>query len=162
MQYSILSILAVLTASSLGFPRYSWGQAFHHPAHIKVCNYMGVPVYVEYFGPQPEEPRRIEDGNCEVFGHLNENGDLKFTVDEYNWQAEVSHNTGQHDYDFAIKGINDGFPGHAAGRCGEASVRYRPDGEATCPPGTPIDVDLYPDRSRRPFGVPYYYRSGWY
>lgn len=168
MQYSMLSILAVLTASSLGFPRYSWGQASYRPDYITVHNNMGEPVYVEYFGQPPdyrlnEAPReRIEPGDYKVFGSLKENGDLKFTVKDGDWQAELSHNTGQHDYDFALKGINNEFPGHAIGTCGGISIRYRPDREATCPGDTPIDVYLYDEQNRRPFGVPYYYRAGWY
>lgn len=164
----MLSILAVLAVSSLGFPRYSWRQASHRPDYIRVCNYIDQPVNTQYFPGQPsyrlnEAPRGwIEPGQCEEFSHIAENGDLKFTVNGDDWQAELSHNAGPDNYDFALKGITNDFPGHAVGKCGDVSVYYRPGGEATCSSGTPIQVDLLEGEHRRVFGVPYYYRAGWY
>lgn len=179
MKYSILSVTAFLAVSSLGFPGYYPQGNLNNPEFVEVTNNINHPVVVEYF-PQPphfygskvtDEPVIINNGETYKFWTSAQDADLKIKVaGRDDWQAELSYDTAptpQDTYDFALKPIgSQDFPGYVyAEPVGNDlpptchRLQLPPGGEATCPNGVPIRVNLSPGNP--PFKVPYY-GAGWY
>ncbi|KAG8417220.1 hypothetical protein J3459_012513 [Metarhizium acridum] len=159
MKYSVLSLAALLTASSLAFPGYYWGWRQGEAGDAIVMNHMNIAVDVDKVTPS-QLFRQVKATGEQVY-YIEAGGaaripggpvaDLKI-----NRQVEVSYVGGDGGtFNYAIKPL-DHFPG---------VVEVTPDGceplvwhpgdpetrQVTCPEGTELPIRLY-----GPF------QAGWY
>ncbi|KAH0593981.1 subtilisin-serine protease Pr1 [Metarhizium humberi] len=122
MKYSMLSAVAVLTATSLGFPEFYWGSR-SSPNQVFITNNMNRPVQLDKVtGKSLADGIKISrDQELVIPAHqtreiqaFDQSADLKLRVEgaPHN-QIEVSYTSGDSGtYNYAIKPIEGGgFPG---------------------------------------------------
>ncbi|KAF5124212.1 hypothetical protein E5D57_012141 [Metarhizium anisopliae] len=135
MKYSMLSAVAVLAATSLGFPEFYWGGRFS-PGRITVTNNMNTEVRLrKVTGAALSDSVRVSRDEeivipsyktVSVPAH-DQSADLKLRVEKASHnQIEVSYTSGvERTYNYAIKPIEGGgFPG---------AVFVNPDPPPNCP-----------------------------
>lgn len=182
MKYSMLSAVAVLAATSLGFPEFYWrGQS--SPGRVFITNNLNTRV-----GLRPEPDNSLAHGakilsNKDIIINSHDtiivpasasSKDLKLrALPENQNQVEVSYTSGDRDtYNYAIKSTEvDRFPG-AVYVCTQppqcpGSVLYPGQQETrqvTCKNGVALHVYLQDPRLPPPCQVQYdnEYDDGWY
>ncbi|KID72100.1 uncharacterized protein G6M90_00g028590 [Metarhizium brunneum] len=181
MKYSMLSAVAVLAATSLGFPEFYWGSR-SSPGRISITNNMNTPVQLDKVtGKSLANGIKVSrDQETVIPAHetlqiqaIDQSADLKLRVKgaTHN-QVEVSYTSGnQGTYNYAIKPIEGGgFPGVV--RVEPDRLQCRPERwlpghpatpQVTCRDGVELRVYLegpYPRVFEAEYDDEYY--DGWY
>ncbi|KID94412.1 hypothetical protein MAJ_09612, partial [Metarhizium majus ARSEF 297] len=122
MKYSMLSAVAVLAATSLGFPEFYWGSR-SSPGHVFITNNMNRPVRLDKVTGKSladgikvsrDQETVIPSHQTVLIQAFDQSADLKLRVQGAGHnQIEVSYTSGNEGtYNYAIKPIEGGgFPG---------------------------------------------------
>ncbi|EFY85176.1 hypothetical protein MAC_08794 [Metarhizium acridum CQMa 102] len=183
MKYSMLSAVAVLAATSLGFPEFYWGDQRSGPGHVLITNNMNRAVRLDKVTGKSLEylVKLFRDEETIIHSHQtvsiqasDQSADLKLRELGANHnQVELSYAGGdQNTYNYAIKPIEgDEFPGavlvfptaHDPPRC-HAERWYPGQGDTpqvTCRDHVALRVYLQEVHHPPPFEAEYD-DDGWY